>query len=152
VKRILDELLPRIQRGDFSDLGDHSTHLDVDDRRFEFIRPEDFAKVRARWDRDYYIEIDPGICLLGRAIRELPMCRDLHLARMVACASKYAATLGYEDYDGLGIGGADWDHLAWRCLAWDLRDAYRRWTRRTRAAKRADEEPNNVVQLFLRAQ
>ncbi len=126
VKRVLEELLPRIERGDFSDLGDEGTYMDVDDPRFARIRPDDFAKVRATWDRDYLIEITCGIVLLKWAIDELPRYSDLRIARMVGCASRYAATLARGEFDGLGSGGSNWGYLARWCLAWDVRDADRR--------------------------
>lgn len=63
LERRLGELLPRIQAGEFADLGDEPS--DGEDG-------------------------DPGIGMLENAVAELPVCRGERTARLIGCASVYA--------------------------------------------------------------
>ena len=118
VRDTLLHLLPRIEAGEFSDMGDNYRNLKPNE-----IPPTlpAFA-VGDHVDAGGRLEIDPGICLLEGAVRETQICQMETTAKLIVAATRF-------DIKGYGndLDCQTWAIQAAHCLARDVRQAYRRY-------------------------
>ena len=114
VQATLEELRPRIERGEFTDLGDRYTIAERGSAGIRFVAPR-YQSTQGCLPGQ--VEIDPGINLLEWALRKLLVCKESQFARAALTASTVVVDADY---------GGDELLEALHCFARDVRAAYRR--------------------------
>jgi hypothetical protein len=119
---LLQKFLPRIEAGEFLDMGDEGQF--VKPNTLEAERLAEMGNVfNGSTDGKGRLETYPGYFLLQDAVRALPALKNSKFVAGVLAASEHT-------WDE---GAADDDLLAAECLANDLRDLWRKATRKKAA-------------------